>query len=206
MHEAGLEPQRVRGTGWWTDLERRPAFVIQQASPVAGTVFLALGLGALSLSAAFGLVIAPRHWNEGGADLVEAVIPALMFLGGGLYFLLSGLRYLERRQIVFREESVEVEGRDLRGRLSFSAPYSSFDGVQLRVHHLPKKVGVTVITTVQLVHPDPRRTLRLLSHESRGQNAGPTAREALARYAELLGVPALPDASPLTRQGRTRTV
>jgi hypothetical protein len=134
------------------------------------------------------------------------VMIALIALGGGLYCLATGLRSLERRRIRFGPDSVDVEGRDLRGRLAFTESYAAFEGVQLRTRLLPRKHGGWEVTTIDLVHPEPRRTLRLLCHEASSPNAGPPARDALARYAEVLGVPVLPDASLVTNRGRTRSV
>jgi hypothetical protein len=53
MRDAGPSTQRVSGWGWWTNLEQRPALVVQPPQLGSGIFFTALG--SVLLAAAVGI-------------------------------------------------------------------------------------------------------------------------------------------------------
>lgn len=130
---------------------------------------------------------APAPGTSPTVALIVNGIP-LALAGGGVLAGASGLvAFLTRREASFDASSVRVSGRTPFGREEWSASLSAFDGVAWRVIRQRRRRGPPrVWQIIELVHPEPARTLPLHVRESRQDARGEW--EGLAR---TLGVPAI---------------
>jgi len=173
-----------QGQAW---LARRPQ-VDLAARP------LRVNLSPSPITAVFGLVFG-GFWLYGSLNLVSGVLSApspaiafaLMFPAIGLAAVGASLvALITRRYATFDAEGVAVEGRTLRGRERWFAAYPDFAGVRHREHTINRKHGSTTYQIIELVHPEPAKTLPLYVAV-----AVAPPRERWESYARELGLPAL---------------
>lgn len=141
---------------------------------------------------AFIFVFAFRsHFAAFGGDPSASVIGAVIPLGVaavGLYVGARGvLGLLSRRTARFDAGSVRVTGRTPFGREEWTQPLSAFEGVVWRViRQRRRRRAPRVWQVIELVHPDPARTLPLYVRQTRRD-----AREEWEGIARTLHVPAI---------------
>ena len=107
-----------------------------------------------------------------GADATVALIVdgvPLAFAAAGVLALATGLvAFLSRREARFDASSVRVTGRTPFGREEWQAPLSAFEGVAWRTVRRRRRRGPDrIFQVIELVHPDPDRTLPLYVRQSR---------------------------------------
>ncbi len=112
----------------------------------------------------------------------------LVVLGLGLLAGARGvLMLLSRREARFDASAVHVTGRTPFGREEWSLPLSAFEGVAWRIVRRRRRRGPPrVWQVIELVHPEPARTLPLHVRQSRAD-----ARAEWESIARALGLPAI---------------
>lgn len=162
-----------------------PPFTVRMAGARKWGLWLLLaagvmGLGAGASLAAWGLGVAGACRTTGVVLAWLAVLP-----------LTVGLHLVQRRrEWTFAADSVEYESRGLVGNRSWSEPLGSYTGVLRRTR--PTSIAGIIVGphVLFLKHTSSkRRWVKLFVSKSEG-----ACREAQARYAEMLALPALVEA------------
>ena len=108
---------------------------------------------------------------------------ALLAVGAGhLLWALDLL--LRRRTLTVEASTLQVAVRSLTGVRRWREPLASYRGVRHRRERVYHRYGWRVIHRIELAHPDPRKTVGLLSTRDEGL-AGAAAR----RWSDALGLP-----------------
>ncbi len=134
------------------------------------------------------MLVALNLLGDFDLDLSVLTLVGLLFPAIGLVPLGYGLLALfERRQATFGRDGVEVAGRSLCGRESWSLPYAAYRGVLHREHVVRRRnSSSTTYQIVELHHDDPEKTLPL-SVEATAE----IPRGLWEGYARALDLPAL---------------
>jgi hypothetical protein len=178
------------GPGSWLsakpriDPDARPLAYAYAPDPAIVKLRVAVGGGVLAVVCGIFLLF----------DVSDGIV--VVALGGfGLFAAIHVLLALSevgyRREIAFTDTAVRVDVRSLFGRRRFEEPLSAYSGVLLRAEQLADRgVGNQVSTKhyqiVELLHPDPSRSLPLWVEETTEP-----PRDVQERFAARLGLPAL---------------
>ncbi len=129
----------------------------------------------------------PAAGTSATVALIVNGIPLAFATGGVLAVAVAAIAFLSRRDARFDGSAVRVTGRTPFGREEWSAPLSAFEGVAWRVIRQRRRRGPPrVWQIIELVHPDPARTLPLYVRRSRDD-----ARAEWESIARTLDVPAI---------------
>jgi len=146
--------------------------------------------------AVFGLIFG-GIWFSISLPLVTGIGPAnvgifafaMIFpLIGATFMLASLLAFFRRRRVTFGHDGVEVVGRSLFGRESWSARYDDFQGVLYRTRTVNRKNGSTTYQIIELRHHEPDRSLPVYVATTTTPPRG-----EWENYARAFGLPALED-------------
>lgn len=167
------------------ELSRLPARIDLSPGRAQMLTMLIVGLAWMGFATYFALSIAPDSGSPGAGDLMRYVF--LLFPAFGVFIVAPAVwRLLQHRHAVVDKYLVTVEGWSLLGREAWRVPLDTFLGVRHRTGIIRRKRSSTTYQIIELVHPDPKKTILLWV-----ERGDAVPRERWETYARLLNLAAL---------------
>jgi len=163
------------------DLVKLPA--IAEIHPARGPMLMKLLLAVMWFLISLALIV-----SFAAAPIRIKMFMLVPALSGLVMIAMSLYGLMRRRRVRFGEDGVVVQDRRWLRNVDWSAPYSAFQGIQLRKRLINSGPFDRILHIVELTHPNPSLSLPLLITSN-----DPPPRSALVSVANLFGLSVIED-------------